>query len=393
MALFVDGPTRTRSRSSTSSTRRVRCWRPSPVRPVRSARGPATSPRSPTSCANRPEITDILRRGPGVAEQSRQLFASLDQSYPLLVSSLGVIARTQAVYLPNMRQIVTIYPRLIGSLITALNTGSVRYGANVTFALGINDRAPCGIGYLPKDEWRWPSEQNARELPSGMLCRVPQNSNIAVRGARSYPASVPRPACPPGRMPDRVQTRSGTNDAFRTSDVKIGPASVRGEVVPGIPSNATDEPSVYSTTYDPVSGISSDRTVKRTTRVPVSRSQEKRHYMAEPDQPDSESVTSSESANSTESVTSSGPGLLRESRTPSATRRCVPCAVHRCAGAPETAVDAGLRIRQPKPQRTPRKQRQMPRKRTPRKPIQVRPIQGTRRRDRTHPSLSARAVP
>ncbi|HMS74230.1 MlaD family protein [Gordonia sp. (in: high G+C Gram-positive bacteria)] len=206
--------------------------------------------------ANRPEITDILRRGPGVAEQSRQLFASLDQSYPLLVSNLGVIARTQAVYLPNMRQIVTIYPRLIGSLITALNTGSVRYGANVTFALGINDRAPCSIGYLPKDEWRWPSEQNARELPSGMLCRVPQNSNIAVRGARNYPCvefpgrRAPTPAeCRTGYKPD-----PGTNDAFRTSDVKIGPASVRGEVVPGTPSNATDEPSVYSTTYDPVSG-------------------------------------------------------------------------------------------------------------------------------------------
>lgn len=206
--------------------------------------------------ASKPEITDILRHGPGVADQSQKLFASLDQSYPLLVSNLGVIAHTQAVYLPNMRQIVTIYPRLIGSLVTALNTGSVRYGANVTFALGINDRAPCSIGYLPKDEWRWPSEQTARELPSGMLCRVPQNANIAVRGARNYPCvefpgrRAPTPAeCKTGYKPD-----PGTNDAFRTSDIKIGPASVRGEIVPGTPSTKTDEPSVYSTAYDPVSG-------------------------------------------------------------------------------------------------------------------------------------------
>ncbi|QHN25154.1 MCE family protein [Gordonia pseudamarae] len=206
--------------------------------------------------ASRPEITEILRHGPGVADQSRQLFASLDQSYPLLVSNLGMIARTQAVYLPNMRQIVTIYPRLMGSLITALNTGSTRYGANVNFALGFQDRPPCTIGYLPKDQWRFSSEQVARELPSGMLCRVPQNSNLAVRGARNYPCvefpgrRAPTPAeCRTGYTP-----APGSNDAFRSSDIKIGPASVQGEVVPGTPSSTSDEPAVYTTAYDPVSG-------------------------------------------------------------------------------------------------------------------------------------------
>lgn len=37
--------------------------------------------------ASKPEITDILRHGPRVADQSQKLFGSLDQSYPLLVSN------------------------------------------------------------------------------------------------------------------------------------------------------------------------------------------------------------------------------------------------------------------------------------------------------------------
>ena len=97
-----------------------------------------------------------------------------------------------------------------------------------------------------------------------MNCRrhaVPGAAELQHRGPRRTQLSlrrVPRPACPtPAECRTGYKPDPGTNDAFRTSDVKIGPASVRGEVVPGTPSNATDEPSVYSTTYDPVSGISS----------------------------------------------------------------------------------------------------------------------------------------
>ncbi|MET9199948.1 MlaD family protein [Gordonia sp. NPDC003585] len=208
--------------------------------------------------ANRPEITDILTKGPSTVSTSEDLFASMNQSWPLLVSNLGVVAKTHAVYLPNMRQILVIYPRLIAALITALNTGSVRYGPNVNFSLGFQDRPPCNIGFLPKEQWRFPSEQTARELPAGMLCRVPQDSNLAVRGARNYPCveypgrRAPTPAeCRTGYKP-----KPGTVDPFQRG-LPFGlkwEAQRSGNVTPGTPSSYNPAPAVYATTYDPASG-------------------------------------------------------------------------------------------------------------------------------------------
>ncbi|MDL9936501.1 MlaD family protein [Gordonia sp. ABSL1-1] len=208
--------------------------------------------------ANRPEITDLLSKGPGVLDDSQQLFSSMNASYQLLVSNLGVVAHTQAVYLPNMRQILVLYPRLISALVTAVNSGTQTYGPNVNFSLGFQDRPPCNIGFLPKEQWRWPSAQTPRELPAGMLCRVPQNSNLAVRGARNYPCvefpgrRAPTPAeCRTGYKP-----LPGSVDPFQEGlpyGLKWG-AQPSGTVTPGTPQDHNPAPAVYATTYDPVSG-------------------------------------------------------------------------------------------------------------------------------------------
>lgn len=208
--------------------------------------------------ADRPEIGDILRKGPSTTSKAQKLFESLGGSYPLLVSNLGTIAQTQAIYLPNWKQILVLYPRLMNSLITALNTGTNNYGPNVNFSLGFQDRPVCNIGFLPKEEWRWPSAQTARELPPGMLCRVPQNSNVAVRGARNYPcAEFPgRRATTPAECRTGYKPLPGSVDPFQSGlpfGLKWQPAS-SGTVTPGTPKDFTPEPAVYATTYDPESG-------------------------------------------------------------------------------------------------------------------------------------------
>ncbi|MGP3706898.1 MCE family protein [Gordonia paraffinivorans] len=208
--------------------------------------------------ANRPEIGDILQKGPSTASKSQQLFESLGGSYPLLVSNLGTIAQTQVVYLANWKQILVLYPRLTASLITALNTGTNNFGANVNFSLGFQDRPVCNIGFLPKEQWRFQSAQDARELPPGMLCRVPQNSNIAVRGARNYPcAEFPgRRAPTPAECRTGYKPLPGSVDPFQEGlpgGREWKPASF-GTVTPGTPKDFDPEPAVYATTYDPESG-------------------------------------------------------------------------------------------------------------------------------------------
>lgn len=220
--------------------------------------------------ANRPEITDILAKGPGVANQSQQLFASMNQSVPLLVDNLSTAARTLALYHPNLRQVVVLYPRLINSLSTVVNTGDTdRYGANVDFALGFQDPGTCTMGFMSFKEWRGGAAQTARDLPPGMLCRVPQDSNLAVRGARNFPCvefpgrRAPSPAeCRTGYKPkgENVPFPNGLPFGLKlpaSQQKKKGTTSTvqpAGQIVPGTPSSYSAEPAVYATTYDPKTG-------------------------------------------------------------------------------------------------------------------------------------------
>ncbi|ALG85926.1 MCE family protein [Gordonia phthalatica] len=207
--------------------------------------------------ASRPDITDILDKGPGVAAQSQKLFQDMNQSFPLAISNLSVAAHTMAVYLPNLRQTIVLYPRVLSALITAINSGSNRHGPNVNFTLGFQDPPTCTVGFLPPDQWRFPSAQDARDLPPGLLCRLPQDAQSSVRGARNFPCveypgrRAPTPAeCKTGFKPsarDNVALPNG----FPGTNLPKQPA---GYVVPGTPGDYDAGPAVYATTYDPTTG-------------------------------------------------------------------------------------------------------------------------------------------
>lgn len=208
--------------------------------------------------AHRPQISSILSKGPGTTSAAEKLFADMDVSLPLAMSNLSVASRTMAVYLPNLRQTIVLYPRVLAALLTAVNNGTSAYGANVSFMLGFQDPPACTVGFLPPDQWRFPSEQEAQDLPAGQLCRLPQNAQLAVRGARNFPCVEY-----PGR---RAPTPEECETGFRVSDQDNlalpngfpGTALPRqqpaGQVVPGTAQQYDAEPAVYATTYDPETG-------------------------------------------------------------------------------------------------------------------------------------------
>jgi phospholipid/cholesterol/gamma-HCH transport system substrate-binding protein len=203
--------------------------------------------------ANDPEVRDIINKGPGVAKQTQELFASMNQSLPLLFSNLNTTARTLAIYHPNLRQIVVIYPRLMAALITALNNEDLRKGANVDFALGFQDPGTCTVGFLPMTPDRNASVQTPRDLPPGMLCRVPQDSNVGVRGTRNFPCVE----IPGRRAPTPAECRTGYESVGENVPLPRGLPGVdvpQGFLTQGTAGADDGEPSVYATTYDPVSG-------------------------------------------------------------------------------------------------------------------------------------------
>ncbi len=207
--------------------------------------------------AHKSDVTGILQKGPGTAAAAQQLFSDMETSMPLMFSNLSVDARTMAVYLPNLQQTIVLYPRVLAALITAINQGTSRYGANVNFTLGFQDPPTCTVGFLPPDQWRWPNVQEPQDLPPGQLCRLPQNAQSSVRGARNFPC-VEQPG---RRGPTPAECATGfresprDNVAFPNGFPGTGlPRQPAGHVVPGDPAAYDSTPATYATSYDPATG-------------------------------------------------------------------------------------------------------------------------------------------
>ncbi|MFZ2510448.1 MAG: MlaD family protein [Gordonia sp. (in: high G+C Gram-positive bacteria)] len=207
--------------------------------------------------AHRGNITGVLEKGPGTAASAQSFFNDVSQTFPQAVANLSVNARTMAVYLPNLQQTIVLYPRVLAALITAINSGSNLYGANVNFTLGFQDPPTCTVGFMPPEQWRFPDAQTPQQVPPGSLCRLPQNAQAAVRGARNFPCvEYPgRRAPTPAECVTGFQPSERDNVAFPNGLPGTGlPKQPAGYVVPADPAAHDPSPATYSTTYDPVSG-------------------------------------------------------------------------------------------------------------------------------------------
>lgn len=207
--------------------------------------------------AKQQEVTGILQKGPGAAASAQKLFGDMSESFPAAISNLSVDARTMAVYLPNLQQTIVLYPRVLAALITAINSGSSAYGPNVNFTLGFQDPPTCTVGFLPPEDWRFPSAQTPQDLPPGLLCRLPQNAQSSVRGARNFPCVE----YPGRRGPTPAECRTGFRESPRDNVAFPNgfpgtnlPRQPAGHVVPGTAQSYDPAPATYATTYDPVTG-------------------------------------------------------------------------------------------------------------------------------------------
>ena len=45
----------------------------------------------------------------------------------------------------------------------------------------------CLVGFLPPSQWRSPGDTSTVDTPDGLYCKLPQDSPLAVRGARNIP--------------------------------------------------------------------------------------------------------------------------------------------------------------------------------------------------------------
>ena len=107
----------------------------------------------------------------------------------MLLANLTTLGQILVTYNPSLEQLLVMLPAVVAAqqsfgLPKNNPTGLPLAG---DFALTISDPPSCTVGFLPPSQWRNPADTTSIDTPDGLYCKLPQDSPLAVRGARNYP--------------------------------------------------------------------------------------------------------------------------------------------------------------------------------------------------------------
>ncbi len=138
--------------------------------------------------ANDPQIRAVLENGPGAFNEAAQLLRQVKPTLPILLANLTTVSRIAITYRPSLEQLLVLLPPYIASVqAVGLPRNNPTGFTQGDFTLTLNDPPACTVGFLPPSSWRSPSDLSDIDTPDGLYCKLPQDSPIAVRGARNYP--------------------------------------------------------------------------------------------------------------------------------------------------------------------------------------------------------------
>lgn len=134
------------------------------------------------------QVRALLRTGPVAADQVTGLLNDLKPTLPVLLANLGAVGQVLLTYNASLEQLLVLLPPVIASTqgfgLPTNNPTGLPVGE---FAITLGDPPPCTVGFLPPSSWRSPADTTTLDTPDGLYCKLPQDSPIAVRGARNYP--------------------------------------------------------------------------------------------------------------------------------------------------------------------------------------------------------------
>jgi phospholipid/cholesterol/gamma-HCH transport system substrate-binding protein len=164
---------------------------------------------------NDQHLKSILSQAAPTADQVNSVFSDVRDSLPQTLANLEVVFDMFKRYHNNIEQVLVMLPQIPAIAQTAFNT--LDRGTLLGFNLTINQPPPCMTGFLPASEWRSPADTSVKPLPSGLYCKIPQEAQNVVRGARNYPCvDVPgkRAATPRECRDPKPYIPAGTNPWF-----------------------------------------------------------------------------------------------------------------------------------------------------------------------------------
>jgi len=140
-------------------------------------------------------VRGVINKGGPAAEETRALFDRLQPTLPIVLANLVSVGDVGVAYRADLEQLLVVLPAATAqgqaTLLPDKNIKSSYPGLNLSFKMNLNLPPACTTGYLPAQQIRSPSFEDHPDRPAGDLyCRIPQDSQLNVRGARNYPCET-----------------------------------------------------------------------------------------------------------------------------------------------------------------------------------------------------------
>jgi hypothetical protein len=116
------------------------------------------------------------------------LLNQVKPTLPVLLANLTTIGQIGVTYNPSLQQLLVLLPPYAAAIQSYGSPKNNPTGVPIAeFAIENSDPIGCTVGFLPASQWRSPADTTTVDTPDGLYCKLPQDSPIAVRGARNYP--------------------------------------------------------------------------------------------------------------------------------------------------------------------------------------------------------------
>jgi len=140
-------------------------------------------------------VADLLNVGGPALDEGTALFDRLAPTLPVLLANLVSLGNIAVSYRNDLEQLLVLFPQgtAVMSAIAMPDSDSRQdyKGIYLDFNLNLNLPPPCNTGFLPVQQQRIPSMQDYPNRPVGELyCRIPQDSDMNVRGVRNTPCET-----------------------------------------------------------------------------------------------------------------------------------------------------------------------------------------------------------
>jgi phospholipid/cholesterol/gamma-HCH transport system substrate-binding protein len=219
-------------------------------------------------------VAGVLDTAPPAFAEITQLFERLQPTLPILLANLVGPGKVALTYQNDIEQLLVLLPPAISNLqagiVSNMNTKQDFTGEYLSFNLNLNLPPPCTTGFLPAQQLRVASFEDAPNRPAGDLyCRTPQDSPFNVRGAKNIPCeTVPGKRAPTVKLCESNEQFVPLNDGYNWKgdpnatwtgqDIPQLPPGAPGppSAVPGPPSAVPGSPAppIAAAYYDPATG-------------------------------------------------------------------------------------------------------------------------------------------